>query len=304
MTASLRLVRGSVEPDARAAVPGRRRAIWPHDGVGSGPGGSVLSVATGSWVEPLAILPAVAEAAREMDRRGLERRVEAQVAHIEELFLSATHALAQALEAKDAYTWGHSARVGVLAAAMARELGVELDDIAEIGLGGELHDVGKIGVPESLLHKPGPLTPKEYRRVMEHTVIGERILSPLLRHHPTVLSIVRSHHERVDGRGLPDGLQGDEIPLDARIVAAADAFDAMTSPRPYRAAPLDPGAAMDELARNVGSQFDSECVQALQAALPDRRMARASTRAWSNPSCPLRFSRVDSAGAPSLTLQM
>ncbi len=193
----------------------------------------------------------------------------------EEMFLGATHALAFALEAKDPYTWGHSARVSLLGAAMAADLCLEAADIAAIVLGGELHDIGKIGVPEHLLHKPGPLSAREYRRVMAHPVIGERIAAPLLRSHPAALAIVRSHHERVDGRGLPDHLAGDEIPLVARIAAVADAYDAMTSPRPYRSA-LPASAAVRELEANAGTQFDPGCVRALRASLRGRNAASAA----------------------------
>ena len=133
-------------------------------------------------------------------------------------------------------------------------------------MGAALHDVGKIGIPEQLLRKPGPLTAAEHLCVMEHTVIGERILTPLLESRPRVLRIVRSHHERVDGRGTPDGLQGDAIPMFARIVAVADAFDAMTSARPYRAS-LDPCVALRELHDNAGTQLDPACVAAFYAVL-------------------------------------
>lgn len=195
----------------------------------------------------------------------------------ERLFLEGVQTLAHALEAKDAYTWGHSARVSVYATAIARELGLSEHEIAEIALGGELHDVGKIGVPENLLHKTGPLSPEEYRQVMEHTVIGTRILYPLLHGHPTVLNIVRSHHERMDGKGLPDSLPGEAIPLEARIVAVADAFDAMTSPRPYRSArPVF--AALRDLEEGVGSQFDRDCVRAFVAAVGAMALAPTERR--------------------------
>ena len=112
--------------------------------------------------------------------------------------------------------------------------GLEADLVDTIALGAELHDVGKIGVSESVLHKAGKLTDAEYRHIMEHTLIGARILGPLMKDAPGALSIVRSHHERLDGTGSPDGLKGDRIPFEARLVSVADAFDAMTSVRPYR----------------------------------------------------------------------
>lgn len=185
----------------------------------------------------------------------------------EGVFLAALRALGQALEAKDPDTWGHSTRVGALGAAIASDLGLSEGERADIRLGGELHDVGKIGVPDDLLHKAGPLTPMEYLRVMQHPLIGERILAPLIHHRPAVLQIVRSHHEWFDGRGLPDGLAGEAIPLSVRVIAVADAYDAMTSPRPYRAS-LPLATATRELEDNAGSQFDPDCVRALERALP------------------------------------
>lgn len=185
---------------------------------------------------------------------------------IDRLFVDAVHSVVQALRAKDANTTSHSQRVSLYARAIAEALGVRGDELREVSLGGQLHDVGKIGVPDELLSRQGPLTVEEYRRVMQHTVIGEQILRPLLHQHPTVLAVVRWHHEWVDGTGFPDGLCGDEIPLAARIVAVADSFDAMTSARPYRLA-LPLRAAVAELERGVNSQFDADCVRALLALL-------------------------------------
>jgi HD-GYP domain-containing protein (c-di-GMP phosphodiesterase class II) len=151
---------------------------------------------------------------------------------------------------------------------VALELGFDAGDIDEIRLGGELHDVGKIGVPDRLLCKPCPLTFDEFRRVTEHTLIGEQILLPLLQDHPAVLEVVRWHHERFDGNGTPDGLQGDKIPLGVRVVTVADCFDAMTTAREYRS-PLSLSAAVEELQNGAGSQFDPDCVQAFLSVLCD-----------------------------------
>ena len=198
----------------------------------------------------------------------LETRVQAQADRIEELFLLGVQSLAQALEAKDRYTRGHSARVAVYAVQIGRQLGLDAATLADIQLGGELHDIGKIGVREGVLQKPGPLSEEEYLHVMEHPVLGERILAPLLRDHPLVVGIVRSHHERLDGAGLPDHRQGDAIPLVARIASVADAFDAITTGRPYmRSRP--PEEAIAELRRCVGWQFDADCVEAFARAFPD-----------------------------------
>ena len=197
----------------------------------------------------------------------LEDRVQAQARRIEELMLSGVHSLVEALEAKDAYTRGHSMRVANYAVGIARALGLDDNDVDTIALGSELHDIGKIGVPENVLLKPDRLTAEEYRNVMEHTVIGARILAPVLQDAPRALAIVRSHHERMDGSGLPDGLKGEAIPFEARVVSVADAFDAMTSARPYRPS-LQVMKAVAELESYAGSQFDPRVVAAFLAAFP------------------------------------
>jgi response regulator RpfG family c-di-GMP phosphodiesterase len=198
----------------------------------------------------------------------LEQRVTEQSQRIQELFLEGVQMLARALEAKDAYTSGHSIRVSRYSLATAQRLGFQDDALQCIRVGGELHDIGKIGTREAVLHKPGSLTADEFRQITEHPALGERMLSPLARESPGVLRIVRSHHERLDGRGFPDGLAGDQIPIEARIVAVADAFDAMTTRRPYRdsRAPAD---ALDEIHRVAGTQLDPAVVEAFAAAFPD-----------------------------------
>ena len=201
-------------------------------------------------------------------RAHLEERVAAQARRLEQLFLGSIQALAEALEVKDAYTRGHSVRVGHYSAAVARELGLAPDVVQQIELGGHVHDIGKIGVRESVLNKPGKLTEEEYAHIMTHPVLGWRILLPLLGDTPRVLNIVRSHHEWYDGRGTPDGLAGEAIPAEARIAAVADAFDAMTSGRPYRRVGRMPmETALGEMQRFRGSQFDPEMVDAFVAAV-------------------------------------
>jgi len=200
----------------------------------------------------------------------LEERVQQQAGRIEELFLGGVRALAQALEAKDPYLKGHSLRVAEYAVAIAAQLGLSEETRRTIALGGHLHDIGKIGVSEEVLHKSGRLSELEYRHVMEHPVIGARILGPLLDDAPTVIAIVRSHHERPDGRGLPDGLAGDAIPTEVRVVSVADAFDAMTSVRPYRPS-LPVERALDELRAGKGRQFDPGAVDAFLHAFPEIR---------------------------------
>jgi len=172
------------------------------------------------------------------------------------------------LEKKDEYTRGHSQRVSRYAVRTAMVLGLSGHTLDQIQLGGELHDIGKIGTRDAVLRKPGPLSPVEFEEIKKHVLEGEEILEPLRREHPLVLQIVRSHHERLDGSGFPDRLKGGAIPLAARIVAVVDAFDAMTTERSYRS-PCSTGKAMEELARFAGIQFDSEVVAAFRRAFPD-----------------------------------
>ena len=150
------------------------------------------------------------------------------------------------------------------AVATARRMGFDGHSLDGIRLGGELHDIGKIGTSESVLHKPGSLTAEEFSQITQHPLLGEKMLSPLAQDSPDVLRIVRSHHERLDGRGFPDGLRGAKIPIEARIVAVADAFDAMTTRRPYRES-RPPEDALQELRRVAGSQLDPEAVEAFLA---------------------------------------
>ncbi len=156
--------------------------------------------------------------------------------------------LALTVEARDPYTEGHCQRLAAYAVAAGRALGLNADELATLERGGYLHDVGKIGVPDAVLMKPGRLTPEEFAVMQSHTVIGERLCGEL-RSLRAVRAIVRHHHERIDGSGYPDRLRGDAIPLTAQIVAVVDAYDAMTTTRPYRGA-LSMAAACDELERD------------------------------------------------------
>jgi response regulator RpfG family c-di-GMP phosphodiesterase len=201
-------------------------------------------------------------------QENLERQVQQQAQRIQELFLQGVQMLARALEAKDAYTRGHSIRVSRYAVGTARRLGFADGIVDSIRLGGELHDIGKIGTREAVLHKPGSLTAEEFRQITEHPLLGEKMLSPLARELPEVLRIVRFHHERLDGRGFPDGLRGEKIPMEARIVAVADTFDAITTRRPYRES-RSPEDAVAELRRVAGTQLDPEAVEAFVAAFPN-----------------------------------
>jgi HD-GYP domain-containing protein (c-di-GMP phosphodiesterase class II) len=162
--------------------------------------------------------------------------------------------LANALEAKDEYTRGHSERVAALARRLAREAGLaarEADVIAQSGL---LHDLGKIGVPEAILRKPGPLTEEEWSVMRRHPLTGAQIVAPLEFFANGAL-MIRHHHERADGSGYPDGLSGERIPLGARVVAIADVYDALTSDRPYRRG-LTHATALERLAAEAGRTLD------------------------------------------------
>ena len=199
---------------------------------------------------------------REYQER-LEERVHVQARRLEELFLAAIHSLVEALEVKDPYTRGHSDRVSRYSTAIARALALEGEMVRQVELGGHLHDIGKIGVREEVLNKPGVLSDEEYLHIMTHPMVGWQILSPLLGDAPAALRIVRWHHERYDGLGIPDRLSGEDIPLEARIAAVADAFDAMTSSRPYRPGRrLSVDAALAELQRHRGTQFDPRVLDA------------------------------------------
>jgi len=190
----------------------------------------------------------------------LEQKVEEQAKKIRAAFLNAIAALANALEAKDKYSSGHSLRVVETSVATARNLGLPPSSVEQIRLAGLVHDIGKIGVREDILNKPGNLTGEEYQHVQYHCEIGEHILSHVAEDNE-ILQMVRHHHERYDGKGYPDGLSGEQIPLGARILAVADTYDAMTSQRPYRSA-MSRKEALDEIRRCTSTQFDPAVVTA------------------------------------------
>ena len=197
----------------------------------------------------------------------LKERVAAQASRLEQMFFAGVQALAEALELKDPYTRGHSVRVSQYASILARTLRLDDETVRQIELGGHVHDIGKIGVREAVLNKTEKLTAEEYEHIMIHPIVGWKVLAPLLGDAPIALNIVRSHHERMDGRGVPDGLAGEAIPLEARIVAVADALDAMTSGRPYRGREMTLDEALDELRRSAGSQFDEKVVAVVEDAI-------------------------------------
>jgi len=197
--------------------------------------------------------------------------VSAAEAETRNAYVGAIRALALALDARDPYTAGHSERVSAVSVAIGRQMKLSDDDLDTLRLGALLHDIGKIGISDAVLRKPGALTPEEFAVIETHPSVGARILRSVHFLAPH-LPIVELHHERPDGQGYPHRLRGDEIPLLARIVHVADAFDAITSARAYRPARGSPDA-LRELWRCAGSQFDAEVVHALAAAMPAIELA-------------------------------
>jgi putative nucleotidyltransferase with HDIG domain len=200
------------------------------------------------------------------------KRLRALLASHEELlrrmhrsYLSTITSLARTIEAKDPYTGGHTERVARVATLLAAELGMEGKELEAVEVGGIIHDIGKIGIPDSILLKPGRLSDAEFSEMRRHPEMSSYIVAEL-ELPQTVKQMARSHHERYDGTGYPDGLAGTDIPLAARILTVADTLDAMTSDRPYRAA-LALADAIDEIERNAGRQFCPEVVAALRACL-------------------------------------
>lgn len=186
------------------------------------------------------------------------------------LDLQAVQSLALAVEAKDPYTKGHSERVAEIARRLAIAMGFPEREVARVHTAGILHDIGKIGVPEDILHKQGKLSDEEYSIIRQHPVDGHNILKPL-DFLADILPAVYHHHEQYDGTGYPDRLSGDAIPLWSRLLQVADTFDAMTSTRPYRIA-MDKARAIDEIIRCSGTQFDPEVVKALMTFIRTPRL--------------------------------
>ncbi len=182
--------------------------------------------------------------------------------------VSIAETLINAMEAKDLYLRGHSQRVAELAGQLAEELGLDEATCEDLRVAGRLHDVGKIGIREAILNKPGRLTSDEFEHVKQHVQIGLDILAPLF-HIKKPLEYVEHHHERWDGAGYPQGLTGEAIPVGARILCAADTFDALTSKRAYRE-PLAPLAALEHLRVDSGTQFDPSVYDALVRVIAKR----------------------------------
>jgi putative nucleotidyltransferase with HDIG domain len=211
-----------------------------------------------------------------LERKRLEEELEAYHNHLENLLENRTAKLQQsycilkkthldsvkvlvgAIEAKDPFTHGHSDRVKIISLEIASLLGFSEDRLENLEYGALLHDIGMIGIRDDVLHNPGALSPEEYQHIQEHTLIGAKIVEGI-DFFKDKIPMIRSHHEHYDRSGYPDGLIGEAIPLEARIISVADAFDAMTSVRPHREAiPLE--HVLTELERQKATQFDPEIV--------------------------------------------
>jgi cyclic di-GMP phosphodiesterase len=190
-------------------------------------------------------------------------------AKLERLSVATLEALVNALEAKDPYIRGHSARVADLSAMIAAEIGMSDEQVEQVRMAGRLHDIGKIGIREGILTKQGPLTAEEYDQVKQHVVVGSQILAPLA-HLGDIISYVRSHHERWDGQGYPDRLEGEQIPLGARILGAAEIFDALTTSRPYQEK-MAPDVAVERMRDLAGNVIDEAVYRALEASVRKRQ---------------------------------
>jgi len=188
---------------------------------------------------------------------------------LERLSIATLEALVNALEAKDPYMRGHSARVADLSATIAHQLGLGDEEVEHVRVAGRLHDIGKIGTRESVLNKQGALTPDEFEHVKQHVIIGSQILAPLS-HLGDMMPAVRHHHERWDGTGYPDGLRGEEIPLAARIIGAAEVFDALSTSRAYQEK-MAPEKAIERIADLAGTVLDPKVHEALATVVARRR---------------------------------
>ena len=216
----------------------------------------------------------------EIERRNVEVLIREEVAlrteeleqekrSLNALTMDVANTLINAMEAKDVFLRGHAQRVAELAASVAEALGLDADVVENVRLAGRLHDIGKIGIREAVLNKPGPLTAEEFAHVKEHVRIGMEILAPL-KHMPIALAYVQDHHEHYDGSGYPRGLAGQDIAIGGRILAACDAFDAMTSHRAFRDA-MEPRETITHLSAYVGRLLDPEVFAVLQRVVLRRK---------------------------------
>jgi len=189
---------------------------------------------------------------------------------LERVSTATLEVLVNALEAKDPYLRGHSARVADLSANIATEMGLSEEDVERVRMAGRLHDLGKIGTRDAVVNKEGPLTADEFEHVKQHVIIGAQILAPLV-HLGDIVAMVKSHHERFDGSGYPDGLRGEDVPLGGRIIAVAEVYDALTTARPYQEK-MTPEQAVERMADLSGTVLDPRVYEAL-VRLVGRRQA-------------------------------
>ena len=197
------------------------------------------------------------------------QELEMEKAHLRDLTVTMVETLVAAMEARDVFQRGHSARVAELAASIAEYMTLAPDVVEDVRIAGRLHDVGNIGIRDDVLNKPGALNAEEFAHVKDHVRIGVEILSPL-RHIERAITFVADHHEHFDGTGYPATKQGDAISIGGRILAAADAFDAITSRRPYRE-PRSPEEAVTELQRHSGTLLDPRVLEALRVVVKRRK---------------------------------
>ena len=188
---------------------------------------------------------------------------------LERISVATLEALVNALEAKDPYMRGHSARVADLSATIAHQLGLAEEQVEHVRVAGRLHDIGKIGTREAVINKQGPLSPEEFEHVKQHVIIGSQILAPLA-HLGDIIPAVRGHHERWDGTGYPDGLRGEDIPLAARIIGAAEVFDALSTSRAYQEK-MNAEQAVERMTDLAGTVLDPKVFEALTTVVARRR---------------------------------
>jgi diguanylate cyclase (GGDEF)-like protein/putative nucleotidyltransferase with HDIG domain len=275
------------DTEAEGALPGLERLLVELEVVGGGSiraaGASMGLVTLERGMGPEALLASARVACRQASARGGGRAVLAATPAFGKTAAAdsepsgpqreAIEALALALLERDRYTGEHSEAVIEMSGAVARNLGLGSADVERVRSAALLHDIGKVAIPDEILHKPGPLTDDEWALMRQHPVIGERILR-VLPGLGMVARIVRHEHERWDGGGYPDGLAGEEIPLGSRIIIAADTYHAITSDRPYRAAKPH-AVAIEELMRCAGTQFDPKVTAALIGHLYGQRQSGA-----------------------------
>jgi HD-GYP domain-containing protein (c-di-GMP phosphodiesterase class II) len=253
------LLRSYLDPAAKPASP------WPYSAALLR-----ISASRSSWVVALSFHPRRIFQPADLKVMGLARRMmlnhrqQLQVYEkLKESLFGLVRCLTAAIDAKDPFTWGHSERVARIAVRLGKQMGLPGSVLSDLFLAGLLHDIGKIGIRDSVLQKPGKLTEEEFAHIQEHPVIGDRLVSNLkaLQH---LRPGIRNHHERWDGKGYPDRLAGEDVPLQARVLAVADSCDAMMANRPYR--PAMPTQRIDEImAEGAGSQWDPRIVEHFMA---------------------------------------